>query len=146
MQEPRPRSAICSALSDPSSKKAASCKRSALDHRPEQTQMALAVARALETDHPLLFEAGTGVGKSLAYLIGILHSIHTERPFIVSSHTISVPGANKEQRPQNLRVTLQAIPALHRYSGFKTALMVGKGNYCCTTRYQRTQRCKKRPV
>ena len=55
-----------------------------LDHRPQQAAMALATATSLEADQPLFFEAGTGVGKSLAYLIpGILHSIDTERPFIV---------------------------------------------------------------
>ncbi|MFM7750961.1 MAG: ATP-dependent DNA helicase, partial [Opitutaceae bacterium] len=45
-----------------------------LDHRPEQAAMARAVAAALKDDEPLLFEAGTGVGKSLAYLVpGIIH-------------------------------------------------------------------------
>jgi len=47
-----------------------------LEHRPQQAQMAGAVANALLDDAPLLFEAGTGVGKSLAYLIpGIIHAI-----------------------------------------------------------------------
>ena len=62
-----------------------------LDHRAEQAAMAVSVATSLESDHPLLFEAGTGVGKSLAYLIpGIIHSVDSERPFIISSHTISL--------------------------------------------------------
>lgn len=39
------------------------------EYRPQQQQMAVAVARALETSEHLLVEAGTGVGKSLAYLI-----------------------------------------------------------------------------
>src|SRR5579883_2598339 len=38
-----------------------------LEHRPQQAIMARAVAAAFERDHALLFEAGTGVGKSLAY-------------------------------------------------------------------------------
>ena len=38
------------------------------EYRPEQQQMAVAVARALEGSDHLLAEAGTGVGKSFAYL------------------------------------------------------------------------------
>src|SRR4030095_5239694 len=39
------------------------------EYRPEQQQMAAAVARALVTNDHLVVEAGTGVGKSLSYLI-----------------------------------------------------------------------------
>ncbi len=39
------------------------------EFRPQQQEMALAVARALEEDRHLAVEAGTGVGKSLAYLV-----------------------------------------------------------------------------
>ena len=47
-----------------------------LEHRPQQEQMARAVAVAMHDDEPLLFEAGTGVGKSLAYLVpGIVHAM-----------------------------------------------------------------------
>jgi len=106
-----------------------------LDHRPEQAEMALAVARSLQTDHPLLFEAGTGVGKSLAYLIpGIIHSVESERPFIVSSHTISLQEQIRNKDLKICRELFTKIPALKRYAEFRTALMVGKGNYCCTTR------------
>ncbi|MDQ5979953.1 MAG: ATP-dependent helicase DinG, partial [Verrucomicrobiota bacterium] len=42
------------------------CDALKLEHRPEQEQMARAVAAAMADDTPLLFEAGTGVGKSLA--------------------------------------------------------------------------------
>ena len=52
------------------------CDALQLEHRPEQEQMARAVAASLADDVPLLFEAGTGVGKSLAYLIpGIIHAV-----------------------------------------------------------------------
>jgi len=106
-----------------------------LDHRPEQAAMALATARSLEGNHPLLFEAGTGVGKSLAYLIpGIMHSIDSERPFIISSHTISLQEQIQSKDLKICRKLFNAVPELNRYAEFKTALMVGKGNYCCTTR------------
>ena len=62
-----------------------------LEHRPQQAQMARAVCNSMSQDSPLIFEAGTGVGKSLAYLIpGIIHSSESKRPCIVSSNTISL--------------------------------------------------------
>ncbi|WPJ95311.1 ATP-dependent DNA helicase [Coraliomargarita algicola] len=106
-----------------------------LDHRPEQAAMALSVASSLESDQPLLFEAGTGVGKSLAYLVpGIIHSINSERPFIISSHTISLQEQIREKDLKICRKLFTKVPELRRYGAFKTALMVGKGNYCCSTR------------
>jgi ATP-dependent DNA helicase DinG len=106
-----------------------------LDHRPQQAAMALATARALENNTPLLFEAGTGVGKSLAYLIpGLIHSIDSERPLIVSSHTITLQEQIQSKDLKICRKLFNAVPELQRYATFKTALMVGKANYCCTTR------------
>ncbi len=106
-----------------------------LDYRPQQAAMALSVASSLEGDQPLLFEAGTGVGKSLAYLIpGIIHAVDSERPFIISSHTITL---QEQIRNKDLKICedlFKAVPELGRYAYFKTALMLGKGNYCCTTR------------
>ena len=50
------------------------------EYRPEQQQMACAVARTLEQAGHLVVEAGTGVGKSLAYLIpAVLHAIRSKR-------------------------------------------------------------------
>lgn len=106
-----------------------------LEHRPEQADMAQSVAEALEGDAPLLFEAGTGVGKSLAYLIpGLLHSIDSARPFIVSSHTIALQEQIREKDLRICRDLFQAVPELRKYSSFKTAVMLGRANYCCTTR------------
>lgn len=106
-----------------------------LDHRPQQAAMALSTAQSLETNKPLLFEAGTGVGKSLAYLIpGLIHSVNSERPLIVSSHTITLQEQIRSKDLKICRQLFNAVPELKRYAEFKTALMVGKGNYCCTTR------------
>jgi ATP-dependent DNA helicase DinG len=106
-----------------------------LDYRPQQAAMALATAQSLEVNKPLLFEAGTGVGKSLAYLIpGLIHSINSERPLIVSSHTITLQEQIRSKDLKICRELFYAVPELKRYASFKTALMVGKGNYCCSTR------------
>jgi ATP-dependent DNA helicase DinG len=109
-----------------------------LEHRPAQEQMARAVAAALGGDVPLLFEAGTGVGKSLAYLIpGILHAVEAKRPLIVSTHTISLQEQLQTQDLPRCRRLFEAEPALADYAGFKSTVLVGKSNYLCTTRLAR---------
>ncbi len=49
-------------------------KLTAYEHRPEQQQMGEAVERALKEEHFLIVEAGTGTGKTLAYLIPAIQS------------------------------------------------------------------------
>lgn len=106
-----------------------------LDYREEQSRMAESVAASLESDSPLLFEAGTGIGKSLAYLIpGIIHAIEKERPFIVSSHTIALQEQIRHKDLSICQNLFKGVPALKRYASFKTAVMLGRSNYCCTTR------------
>ena len=106
-----------------------------LEHRPQQETMARTVAAAMQDDTPLLFEAGTGVGKSLAYLVpGIIHAIDQTRQLIVSTHTISLQEQLETSDLPKCRRLFQSTPALARYAGFKSAVLVGKGNYLCTTR------------
>src|SRR5215470_19773266 len=58
------------------------------EYRPQQQQMAVAVAKALENREHLVVEAGTGVGKSLAYLApAILFAVARKKKAIVSTHT-----------------------------------------------------------
>src|SRR5438132_13008455 len=60
------------------------------EFRPQQQEMAAAVARALEEDRHLVVEAGTGVGKSLAYLApSILYALEQKKKSSVSTYTIS---------------------------------------------------------
>lgn len=106
-----------------------------LGHRPEQATMARAVADALKSDEPLLFEAGTGVGKSLAYLIpGIIHAVDQTRQLIVSTHTISLQEQLEGSDLPKCRRLFEQTPELSAYAGFRSAVLVGKGNYLCTTR------------
>jgi ATP-dependent DNA helicase DinG len=110
-----------------------------LEHRPQQADMALAVAEAMEADDALLFEAGTGVGKSLAYLVpGIIRAVEVGKPLVVSSHTIALQEQLKNKDLLLCRALFQAIPELNKYVDFKAAVMVGKGNYCCGTRLRNT--------
>ena len=106
-----------------------------LEHRPQQEQMARAVAGAMSDDEVLLFEAGTGVGKSLAYLVpGILHAIDQSRQMIVSTHTISLQEQIDTKDLPLCRRLFESVDELHPYAGFKSAVLVGKANYLCTTR------------
>ncbi len=106
-----------------------------LEHRPQQEEMARAVAAAMAADAPLLFEAGTGVGKSLAYLVpGIVHAIDQGRQMIVSTHTISLQEQLEQSDLPICRRLFKSTPQLARYADFRSAVLVGKSNYLCTTR------------
>jgi ATP-dependent DNA helicase DinG len=106
-----------------------------LEHRPQQEQMARATAAAFANDEPLLFEAGTGVGKSLAYLLpGIIHAVDQSRQLIVSTHTISLQEQVQTKDLPLCRRIFRSQPELEIYSDFKSAILVGKANYLCTTR------------
>lgn len=111
------------------------CTALKLEHRPEQAQMARTVAASMRDDEALLFEAGTGVGKSLAYLIpGIIHATDQGRQMIVSTHTISLQEQIEQKDLPICRKVFQAAPALARYAGFRATVLVGKSNYLCPTR------------
>jgi ATP-dependent DNA helicase DinG len=100
------------------------------EFRPEQQQMATAVAGALEGNHHLVVEAGTGVGKSLAYLLpAVLFALEHNRKAIVSTHTINL----QEQLLQ------KDIPIVRRLLNrpFEAALLKGRQNYLCPNRLDR---------
>lgn len=108
----------------------------AYERRPEQLAMAQAVASALEGKHHLLVEAGTGVGKSFAYLVpAILAAAQPAendepryRRIIVSTHTISL----QEQLLSKDLPLLNAVIPLE----FSAVLVKGRGNYLSLRRQQ----------
>ncbi len=111
------------------------CDALKLEHRPEQEQMARGVAASLTDDVPLLFEAGTGVGKSLAYLIpGIIHAVDQGRQLIVSTHTISLQEQIEQKDLPICRRLFKSDPACAAYTEFRSTVLVGKSNYLCPTR------------
>ncbi|MDP2138765.1 MAG: helicase C-terminal domain-containing protein [Candidatus Didemnitutus sp.] len=109
-----------------------------LEHRAEQERMGHAVAAAFATDSSLLCEAGTGVGKSLAYLVpGIIHAVDTRRQFVVSTHTKTLQEQIRDKDLANCRRLFGAVPEFAAYRDFTSAVLMGKGNYLCTTRLKR---------
>src|SRR5690348_5561559 len=86
------------------------------EFRPQQLEMASAVEEALADEHHLLVEAGTGVGKSFAYLLpAIDFAVRYKKKVIVSTHTISL----QEQLIEKDIPLLQAV-----YPDEFTALLV----------------------
>lgn len=110
----------------------------ALEHRPEQESMAVATAQAFTLDQPLLFEAGTGVGKSLAYLIpAIVHAVDAKRQCLVSTHTISLQQQIKNKDLAICRRLFKRVADLRPYASFHYAVLVGRANYLCPLRLTR---------
>ncbi len=97
------------------------------EFRPQQQEMAVAVARALVNGEHLAVEAGTGVGKSLAYLIpAIFFAVARKKKAIVSTHTINL----QEQLTQkDLPMLTQILPV-----PFSFTMLKGRANYLCTRR------------
>ncbi|HEX4790519.1 MAG TPA: ATP-dependent DNA helicase [Actinospica sp.] len=97
--------------------------------RPGQQQMAKAVAKALEQGDPLLVEAGTGTGKSLAYLVpAIAHSLAGEnRRVVVATATLAL---QRQLVAHDLPLISEALAGqLGREPEF--ALLKGRNNYVC---------------
>lgn len=98
------------------------------EHRPEQLAMAEAVADAMQNQHHLVAEAGTGVGKSFAYLVPAILAVcqpndpqAAPKRLVVSTHTISL----QEQLMQKDLPLLRSVIPLE----FTAVLVKGRGNY-----------------
>ncbi len=105
------------------------------EFRPQQQEMAVAVARALQNREHLAVEAGTGVGKSLAYLIpAILFAIANKKKAVVSTHTINLQEQLTEKDLPMLTGVLAALPEPVK---FQFTMLKGRANYLCTRRLQK---------
>src|SRR5947209_16677296 len=92
--------------------------------------MAAAVAHALEEERHLVIEAGTGVGKSLAYLTpAVLWAIEEHKKAIVSTHTINL---QEQLLYKDIPILKKILPV-----EFEAALVKGRQNYICPRRLER---------
>jgi len=102
------------------------------EFRPQQQEMAVAVARALQNGEHLAVEAGTGVGKSLAYLIpAILFAVARKKKAVVSTHTINLQEQLTEKDLPMLAAVLGSLPEPLK---FNFTMLKGRANYLCTRR------------
>ncbi len=93
-------------------------------HRQSQVDMAVKVAETIEWGGVSLLEAGTGVGKSFAYLIP---AVLSRRKCVVSTATIALQD----------QLLLKDIPAVGKMLGtaVNASLLKGRGNYLCLRKW-----------
>ena len=102
--------------------------------RPGQVQMAEAVARAFATGEHLAVQAGTGTGKSLAYLVpAIARALADQNPVVVSTATIALQRQLVDRDLPRLADALADV--LPRKPKF--ALLKGRRNYLCLNKIHR---------
>lgn len=102
------------------------------EQRDEQLRMAFAVAEAFNKDKVVLVEAGTGTGKSLAYLVpSILWAVRNNQRVVISTNTINL-------QEQLIR---KDLPFLARNSQveFKAVLVKGRSNYACLRKLENAE-------
>jgi ATP-dependent DNA helicase DinG len=100
------------------------------EYRREQQAMAVKVARAIEEEHHLVVEAGTGIGKSIAYLVpAILYAVEQSKKAVISTHTINL---QEQLLDKDIPILKKILPI-----EFEPALMKGRQNYLCPRRLDR---------
>src|SRR4051794_18809172 len=102
------------------------------EFRPQQLELAAGVQDALAAGHHLLAEAGTGVGKSFAYLLPAIEvaTKHKKR-VVISTHTISL-------REQLIEKDIPLLRAVYPQE-FTAVLVKGRGNYLCKRRLEQSR-------
>lgn len=102
------------------------------EHRPGQIQMAEAVIRAFEQKHHLIVEAGTGTGKTLAYLVpAIAAACGSGARVVISTGTKNL---QEQLMDKDLPFLQEVLP-----KKFRAAVMKGRNNYACLHRIKRAE-------
>jgi ATP-dependent DNA helicase DinG len=98
------------------------------EHRPQQVEAALAIETALANKDHCLVEAGTGVGKSMAYLLPAVKHALSGKKVVVSTFTIYLQS-------QLVNKDIPFLQSVLPGQKFKAVLMKGRGNYLCLSNY-----------
>ena len=99
------------------------------ENRPEQVDMLKAVANALSNGNHLLVEAGTGVGKSFAYLVpAAMFAVQNNTRVVVSTNTINLQDQLIKKDIPDLQAALNL--------DVRAAVLKGRSNYLCPRRLQ----------
>ena len=102
------------------------------EHRPQQLEMAAAVEDAFANKHHLLVEAGTGVGKSFAYLVPAIEwAVKNKKRVVISTHTISL-------QEQLIEKDIPLIRSVYP-DEFTAVLIKGRSNYLCRRRLEQAR-------
>lgn len=102
------------------------------EHRPGQIDMAEAVLRAFEQKRHLIVEAGTGTGKTLAYLVpAIAAACGSGARVVISTGTKNL---QEQLMDKDIPFLQEVLPAK-----FRAALMKGRNNYACLHRIKRVE-------
>ena len=102
------------------------------EQRDEQVRMALTVAEAFNKDKVTLIEAGTGTGKSLAYLVpSILWAVRNNQRVVISTNTINL-------QEQLIKKDLPFL-ACNSSIEFKAVLVKGRSNYACLRKLEQVE-------
>ena len=105
------------------------------EERPEQIAMARSVAEAIDEGRRLIVEAGTGVGKSLAYLLpAALYALTNNKRVVVSTNTINLQEQLLTKDIPALVAALQAVE-YHSVEKLRFAQLKGRANYLCLKRW-----------
>jgi ATP-dependent DNA helicase DinG len=115
------------------------------EFRAGQVRMAQAVTRVLNQGGQLLVEAGTGTGKSLAYLLpAVLHAVARGETVVVSTDTLALQDQLFAKDLPLLRRALEAAaehdPRLADAARFRATVLKGRSNYLCLRRWFLRQR------
>ena len=109
----------------------------AFEYREVQARMGEGVARVLSEGGQLVVEAGTGTGKSLAYLVpAAMFAMRNGRRVVVSTNTINL---QEQLIGKDLPGTVEALKAAGEdaASELRYGLLKGRGNYLCLRRWAR---------
>ncbi|MBN1303077.1 MAG: DEAD/DEAH box helicase family protein [Anaerolineales bacterium] len=100
------------------------------ESRPEQLEMLSAVTTALSTGQHLMVEAGTGVGKSFAYLVpAALFALENNTRVVVSTNTINL-------QDQLIKKDIPDMKAAIGLEELRASVLKGRGNYLCPRRLE----------
>jgi len=101
----------------------------AFEQRPQQVQMACAIKKAFAKGRHLVTEAGTGIGKSFAYLIPAIELIYRRKgKVLVSTFTITL---QEQLTSKDIPFLAECLPG-----SFTAVLAKGRGNYLCKRRLE----------
>jgi ATP-dependent DNA helicase DinG len=103
--------------------------------RDDQTEMAVELYKSFQNEKNIIIEAGTGIGKSIAYLVpAVLYCIQEGKRLTISTETKTLQNQLLEKEIPLVKKVIYELTG----SNVKTDLCLGSSNYICTKRFQQT--------